>query len=220
MNIEPYIQDIKDFKLLESPSYYNSTHWLHQFNDTPLEENVSYINNNYKTISRQDIIEYLASENSSLTTGFLLTMVWGHGFAENGRADNRGPWKVSKMFDDILFAEQILTNVRQHLINKNIRGAHLAFEKMKRCKVNFFSKFLYFLGRALGMTHYPLIFDRRVAQTIFNLAISDLFSKQILDVSPRQDAEAYFIYVQEIHRLGEHYQVDADKIEFFLYRGF
>lgn len=146
-----------------------------------------------------------------------MTMIWGHGYSEHGRADNRGPWKVNKMFAEFDNAISILENSKNHLLKNDLISAHLAFENMERCRVNFFSKYLYFLGRALEMKKYPLIFDARVAKSIGQLNMINCNLFEILDVQPKQDSVSYKNYVNEIHKLADEINVQAENIEYFLF---
>ena len=221
MNISPYIQAIHNLKPLEIKTSFKPNHWLnYDFKNPLITASLIYIIDNYSDgISRQDIITYLSSQDRSLLIGFLMTMIWGHGYSEYSRSDNRGPWKVAQMLDNLELAEEILGDANENLKNNNIIGAYNAFQNMKRCRVNFFSKFLYFLGKALKMTNYPLIFDVRVAKTIAQLTSTNLQLCSILNVQPEQDPNSFNIYVTEMHNISRRYNVEADKIEFFLFNG-
>jgi hypothetical protein len=146
-------------------------------------------------------------------------MVWGHGFSEHGRADNRGPWKVSQMLSNFDNTIVVLENAKNHLLLNNIQSAHSSFDSMQRCRVNFFSKYLYFLGRSLNMTRYPLIFDARVAKTIGKLTSTNPGLFSIIDIQPKQDPISYNNYVTEIHNIANDLNVDSEKIEYFLFNG-
>lgn len=221
MNITPYLDTINSLNPLGQRLYFNPDHWRNfNYNNALVTVDMTFISANYQNgISRQDIINYFGQENSTLLRGFLLTMVWGHGSSEHGRADNRGPWKVSQMLSNFDNTLLILENARNFLMQDNIQSAHLSFDKMQRCRVNFFSKYLYFLGRSLNMTRYPLIFDARVAKTIGQLTSTnpDLFS--ILDIQPKQDPISYNTYVTELHKIANELNVESEKIEYFLFNG-
>jgi len=221
MNLTPYLDTINNLKPLEQRLNFYSDHWKNfNYNNPHVTTEVAFISENYQNgISRQDIINYFNQDNSTLLRGFLLTMVWGHGFSEHGRADNRGPWKVSQMLNNFDNSILILENAKNHLLLNNIQSAHSSFDNMPRCRVNFFSKYLYFLGRSLNMAHYPLIFDARVAKTIGQLTSinPNLFS--IFDVQPKQDSFSYSSYVTEIHSIASDLNVDAEKVEYFLFYG-
>jgi hypothetical protein len=90
---------------------------------------------------------------------------------------------------------------------------------MQRCRVNFFSKYLYFLGRSLNMTRYPLIFDARVAKTIGRLTSTNPSLFSIIDIQPKQDPISYNNYVTEVHNIANDLNVDSEKIEYFLFNG-
>ena len=221
MNLIPYLDSIKDLRPLEQTLKFNPDHWSqYNYNNELVTNDMNFIAQNYQNgISRKDIINYFSEENSTLIRGFLLTMVWGHGFSEHKGADNRGPWKVSQMINDLDKTIMILEDARNNLLNDNIQLAHSSFLKMDRCRVNFFSKYLYFLGRSLKMINYPLIFDARVAKTIGKLISTNHNLYSILDINPKQDAFSYNNYVIEIHKIAIELNVDSEKIEYFLFNG-
>ena len=221
MNLIPYLDTINNLNPLGQRLYFNPDHWLNfNYNNALVTGDMTFISANYQNgISRQDIINYFKQENSTLLRGFLLTMVWGHGFSEHGRADNRGPWKVSQMLSNFNNTILILENAKNFLKQDNIQDAHLSFDTMQRCRVNFFSKYLYFLGRSINMKRYPLIFDARVAKTIGQLTSTNPNLFSILDIQPKQDPISYNNYVTEIHRIASELNVESEKIEYFLFNG-
>lgn len=221
MTLFNYLNEIKDLNPLEQRLFYNQKHWLEfDFNNQKVKNSLIFITENYTNgISRNEIIEYFKKDNSSLLIGFLMTMIWGHGYSKHGRADNRGPWKVNKMLSSFEDAMIILQNSKNHLLNNDYIKAHLSFDKMERCRVNFFSKYLYFLGRSLNIEIYPLIFDARVAKSIGQLNMTDSNLFDIIDIQPKQDSLSYQNYVNEIHKLATEMNVQAENIEFFLFNG-
>jgi len=221
MEITNYLNNIKNLNPLEQRLFYKKNHWIEfDFKNEEVNKSIIFITEKYSEgITRNDIIDYFKNENCSLLIGFLMTMIWGHGNSEQGRADNRGPWKVNKMlskFDESIF---ILENSKSYLLKNDLISAHLAFGNMERCRVNFFSKYLYFLGRALKLKNYPLIFDARVAKSIGKLNMSNNDLYEILDIQPKQDAVSYRNYVYAIHKLADEMKVEAENIEYFLFNG-
>ncbi len=216
MNLRPYIDTINNLNPLGQRLYYNLDNWRNfNYNNEIITNDIVFICENYNNgISRQEIISYFNQENSTLLKGFLLTMIWGH-----GRVDNRGPWKVSKMLSNFDNAILILENAKIHLQHNNLCFAHTSFDNMQRCRVSFFSKYLYFLGRSLDMTRYPLIFDARVAKTIGQLTSTNPNLFSIIDIQPKQDSISYDRYVTEIHNIADDLNVESEKIEYFLFNG-
>lgn len=221
MNLIPYLDTINNLNPLGQRLNFNPDHWRNfNYNNPLVTSDMTFISENYHNgISRQDIINYFNQEESTLIRGFLLTMVWGHGFSEHGRADNRGPWKVSQMLSNFDNTTEILENAKKHLLLNNIQSAHSSFDNMQRRRVNFFSKYLYFLGRSLNMKRYPLIFDARVARTIGQLTSTNPSLFSVIDIQPKQDPISYNNYVTEIHNIANELNVDSEKIEYFLFNG-
>jgi hypothetical protein len=123
------------------------------------------------------------------------------------------------MLSDFEGALAILENAKRYLVSGNIELAHSSFKNMQRCRVNFFSKYLYFLGRSMGIKHYPLIFDARVAKSIGYLTSTNPSFFSILDIQPKQDPTSYSNYVAEIHEIANQINVEGEKIEYFLFNG-
>ena len=221
MKIEPYIDSIRETSPLSLKTLYKKEHWLsHQYHDSLIVNYIENISEEYSSgISRNDIIKYLSNQNNSLVQGFLMTMIWGHGYTEHTKADNRGPWKVSQMLPNLNGSEKKLEKVKKLLLDNDLIEACNLFEDMKRCKISFYSKFLYFLGKGISMSNYPLIFDARVGKTIGQLISTDQQMFSILEVRQSQDPKAFKIYVERIHELSKLYNVEADNIEFFLFKG-
>lgn len=221
LNLKPFVKDITVLNPMSQRLYFHPNHWQ-DFNypNIHLKNEMNFIVDRFgNSITRQDIIQLLRDDESSLIRGFLLTMIWGHGYPENGKADNRGPWKVSQMLNNHDESLTLLETVKNHLMSNNIKSAHLAFKKMERCRVNFFSKYLYFLGRSLNMQQYPLIFDARVSKSIPLITSNHPELLAIIDFQPKQDPDSYDHYVREIHKVANRIDVDADKIELFLFNG-
>ena len=220
MNLKPYLETINNLNPLGQRLYYDIDRWRDFiYNNESITNDMAFICENYRNgISRQDIISYFNQENSTLLKGFLLTMIWGHGYPQHGRGDNRGPWKVSQMFskpENFL----ILENAKHHLEKNDLCSAYTSFDKMQRCRVSFFSKYLYFLGRSINMTDYPLIFDTRVAKTIGQLTSTNIGLFSILNIQPKQDPISYNTYVTSIHNIANELNIESEKIEYFLFKG-
>jgi hypothetical protein len=219
MNIQPYLNEITQLLPMNQDLTYNPNHWLnYNFANPNIAPRIQFIVMNYPNlISRNDIISYLRSTEMDLLTGFLLTMIWGHGAGPHGNMDNRGPYKVNEMTLDIANTNFILTNCHHALNRNDILTAFNSFGPMSRIRVNFFSKFLYFLGKALNLERYPLIFDARVASTMCRLNSLNTNIFQLLTIAPGQDYLTYESYLNIIHNESQLYNIDADKIEYFLF---
>ena len=219
MNIQPYLNEITPLLPLNQSLTYNTNHWQnYNFTNTNVPSRIQFIIANYPgLISRNDIINYLRSPNMDLLTGFLMCMIWGHGAGPHGNMDNRGPFKVNEMTSDMPNTNIILANCYAALQINDLLTAFNSFKPMSRIRVNFFSKFLYFLGRSLNLERYPLIFDARVASTMCRLNSVNIAVFNILTITPNQKFIAYESYLMMIHSQSQLHNVDADKIEYYLF---
>ncbi len=219
MNIQPYLNDIIPLLPLNQSLTYTTKKWLiYNYTNPNVLPRLQFIIANYpNSISRNDIINYLRSPNMDLLTGFLMSMIWGHGAGPHGKMDNRGPFKVNEMTSDMANTNLILANCYAALQRNDILTAFNSFKPMSRIRVNFFSKFLYFLGRSLNLERYPLIFDARVASTMCRLNSVNIAVFKILTITPDQKFIAYESYLNMIHDQSRLHNVDADKIEYYLF---
>ena len=219
MNIQPHLNEIYPLVPLNQSLTYNANHWLnYNFTNPNIPSKIQFIITNYpNVISRNDIINYLRSPNMDLLTGFLMSMIWGHGAGPHGNMDNRGPFKVNEMTSNIANTNLILGNCYSALQRNDILTAFNSFKPMSRIRVNFFSKYLYFLGRSLNLERYPLIFDARVTSTMCRLNSVNIAVFNILTITPDQKFIAYDSYLNMIHYQSQLHNVDADKIEYYLF---
>jgi hypothetical protein len=219
MDLLKYKDEILKSQSLNQRLYYVQSHWLgYDYGNTALSKDISFICSRFNDgISRAEVIKFMQQPDTSLRQGFLLSMIWGHGSSKHGRADNRGPWKVGLMAKDLQLLDEVLLKSRDLMLLGNIQGAHEVFKPISRCRVNFFSKFLYFMGRAEGISHYPLIFDARVAQSMIKISLSNTIAHNLVLVSPKQDALSFKMYVDMIHEQANKIDVSPEEIEYFLF---
>ena len=82
---------------------------------------------------------------------------------------------------------------------------------------NFFTKHFYFLGKAQGLTTYPLIFDNRVANGLVKVASEDPENLNMVQISAVPKPNIYIEYIQfalsEAKRIG----CQPDQIEYYLF---
>ena len=219
MNILPYLNAINPLVPLNQSLTYTSNKWLiYNYTNPNVVSRIQFIIANYpNSISRNDIINYLRSPNKDLLTGFLMSMIWGHGAGPHGKMDNRGPFKVNEMTSDTVNTDLILANCYAALQRNDIFSAFNSFRHMSRIRVSFFSKYLYFLGRSLNLERYPLIFDARVTSTMCRLNSVNIAVFNLLKIEPGQKFIEYDSYLNMIHYQSQLHNVDADKIEYYLF---
>ena len=82
---------------------------------------------------------------------------------------------------------------------------------------NFFTKHFYFLGKAQGLTTYPVIFDNRVANGLVKVASEDPENLNMVQISAVPKPNIYIDYIQfalsEAKRIG----CQPDQIEYYLF---
>jgi len=216
MNLEQYINNIADLNPMNQEVPFNIGPWQNNnlFNNNILGLFVNISDNFQDVISRENIINFFSNHNNNLLEGFLMSMIWGFGEA------NYGPSRVSKMLniDDEV---NIILNNAKVAISENglIEAYNLIKNNIPQIGVSFISKFLYFLGRGVSVDNYPLIFDKRVATTMVRLCGLETDVYEIINIQPKTSAVSYKKYNDLIHNEAERINVEADQIEYFLFRG-
>jgi hypothetical protein len=170
--------------------------------------------NNY--ISRLDIVDaysdYFGNERKNVIKPFLMSFIWG--FANSGYGQYR-TLKYINSKENIAIFESAL----DHLSKKNASSMQQAFKKLGSIKglgISYFTKILYFSTKALNYERYALIFDIRVAQSLLRLTAKSEITN-ILNVTPSKKFNDYIIYNKLMHDLSIKYNLDAEKIEMYLF---
>ena len=182
------------------------------------------------TFNRSRLVELYKLEDVTAETKFLATMTWGHEAAaeinsvepSEAKRDNRGPWKVAKMFADPLVTESVLRSISIQ-DDSSLLSSYTRLDKsIDRCGPNFFTKHFYFMGKALGSAHYPLILDDRVAAGLVRvISGKSPFSNSIFSmvrISALRKPEAYLRYLKFAQNESQVIGCDMDKIEYYLFQ--
>ena len=192
--------------------------WMDQFvGDEIVRRKIQVIETKLKSrFGRSEVLELYRAE-ADAETRFLAAMIWGHEAPANSKRDSRGPWKVEKMVNSLKDAPGLLDSLKVDS-HDNIRTAYESLKKaVDRCGPNFFSKHLYFLGKATGVKSYPLIFDDRVALGVARLAINDPSCTNLVTIHAKAKSHAYLAYLDLAHQQAERIKCQPDQIEYFLF---
>lgn len=170
-----------------------------------------------KSVTRQEIVNFYADSGVSLQAKFMLAMIWGHEAPEGSRRDGRGPWKLMQMFKDRERTDELITSIDLST-DENLMASYQKLDsQMDRCGPNFFTKHFYFLGKALGLTNYPLIFDDRVANGLIQRLLPDVGLLSLVSVSTMRRPEAYIGFLRLAHQIAQAAQAAPDQVELFLF---
>lgn len=195
------------------------SHWERRLEvDEVMTERLGVIKNKVgDSVNRKEIVNFYADSTVSLEIKFMLAMIWGHEATEGGRRDGRGPWKLMKMFEN-REATDLLINEVSLDTSKDLRASYKSLsENVARCGPNFFTKHFYFLGKALGVTNYPLIFDDRVANGIIQRLLLDSRLLSLVTVSTARRPEAYLDYLSMAYQIAQSAQAEPDQVELFFF---
>jgi hypothetical protein len=166
------------------------------------------------TLDRQSLINTVTS-GAPLEASFLLNMLWGYG---TGRG--RGRSAVSKMLQTPGLTT-ILTQARADLGAGDDRGAFLAYSSFQGMGMSFATKQLYFESRAARSTGYLPIFDDRVAQELFRLALdpADQWLCHALSHGRGGSWASYDAYTRNLRALagGLSPAVTVEQLEYWLF---
>jgi hypothetical protein len=131
-------------------------------------------------------------------------MIWGYG---GDRAAAYGPWRTAQMMTSEDF-NKTLKEASDIIRIGKIGEAYDRFVsgKVKWCRASFFTKYFYFLGRAVGNT-FPLILDSKVDGAL----------KQVVGKSFLSGREGYMEYLGLMSEWARGLGCAPDDIECFLY---
>lgn len=170
-----------------------------------------------ESVTRQEIVAFYADSSVTLSSKFMLAMIWGHEAAEGGRRDGRGPWKLMQMFKDRAKTDALIQSVDLSTDASLMASYRKLAAEVDRCGPNFFTKHFYFLGKALGLTKYPLIFDDRVANGLIQRLLPDAGLLSLVRVSTMRRPEAYVGFLHLAHQIAQAAQAEPDQVELFLF---
>ncbi len=168
-------------------------------------------------VDRQEVVDFYSDSEIAMEVKFILAMIWGHEATEGGRRDGRGPWKLMQMFKDRERTDSLIQQVDLSTEESMAASYRMLDTAVDRCGPNFFTKHFYFLGKALGLTNYPLIFDDRVANGLIKLMLSDEKLLSLISVSTLRRAEAYIDFLKLAHLIAQEAQAKPDQVELFLF---
>ncbi len=163
------------------------------------------------------MVRLYQSEKLDALDKFLASMIWGHESGEGGRRDGRGPWKVRQMISDETDARQVLASLDVSSRSAIAASYSALTGAFKRCGPNFFTKHMYFVGKALALKHYPVIFDNRVASGICQVAGLKGQAARMISVSTSRSLAGYMTYLDFVHRESDRLGCQPDQIELFLF---
>lgn len=152
---------------------------------------------------------------------FLSAMVWGYSSEEGKRSDSRGPSRVREMFDRVgtAPADDALWVPKDLSTLDGIEAAYRAIRKAKIRKLgpNFFTKHLYFRGKAQDLPRYPVIFDARVATGLVAAGFSGPLPLHCFSIDTQTKPSAYRAYVDYIWHEAERRKLTPEQLELELF---
>jgi hypothetical protein len=197
--------------LTENSIIYKRERWAKHFRVAKRLQCLDVYDN--KRIGRKAILveyrRYFTGKSTDVLPAFLMTMIWGYD------TPGYGPFRVNKFL-----TANNLKIVKAGLKEMEKGETKKAFNILKQIDglgVSFISKILYFAGRAIGNKSYPLIFDIMVARALVSLAAGGHLDNMVR-VHPVNTYEAYESYNRLLHKWADELNVDAEKIEFFIFR--
>lgn len=194
-------------------------HWeKHLGTDAVMLDRLEIIFKNVgESVTRQEIVNFYSDSSIPLEIKFMLAMIWGHEATEGGRRDGRGPWKLMQMFKDRSKTDTIIRSTNISTDDSLSATYRMLDAHLDRCGPNFFTKHFYFLGKALGLTKYPLIFDDRVAKGLIQRMLPDDSFLSFVNVSTMRRPEAYLGFLRLAHKIAKAAEAHPDQVELFLF---
>jgi hypothetical protein len=194
-------------------------HWeKHLMTDEVMMNRLRIIRENVgASVNRQEVVRFYADSSMTLEVKFILAMIWGHEATEAGRRDGRGPWKLMQMFKDREMTDTLIQSVNL-MTEESLVASYRKFDaNVHRCGPNFFTKHFYFLGKSLGLTNYPLIYDDRVANGLIQRMLPDAELLSLVSIRTMRRLEAYIGFLGLAHQIAQSAQAAPDQVELFLF---
>ena len=213
MNLNNHIEKIKNFSWEQQTVRLKREKWLNgDIFDKIIRGKIGEVlEENSNELSRNKILAYFSEENIDFLKIFIASIIWGYG------TDNRGPSRLSEMLEEKKSIE-IINKVWEVLKNNGLEAAYKGLKKIPKLGTSFLTKYLYFLGKGLKITPYPLIFDARVAKGLCKLNSQDSELNSLFQVQPKNNFDSYMSYCELINEKAKEIKVEADKIEYFLFK--
>jgi hypothetical protein len=192
-------------------------YWKDAFKgDAPVLQRLAKIEKTMgKTFGRLELVDFYKSA-AEIKTKFLAAMIWGHEAPAGGRRDARGPWKVEQMFKS-LENSTVLDDVRV-ANNEEITTAYSNLDNaINKCGPSFITKHLYFLGKSMNTTSYPLIFDNRVSVGLVKISMNNPSCLNLVTIQAKRKAHAYVAYLRFAKEQANSIGCELDQIEYFLF---
>lgn len=217
--IEEYSQEILAIDPMTPECLCNYPPWDRQFRqNSEVHRCIEVVKRAFpRVMTRRSIIEFFRRKGRDAELAkFLAVMIWGYGADEEGRADNRGPWRVEQMTSKLRHLREVLCEAKRKISDGDLGGAYKCFG-VQQCGTSFRSKYFYFVGKSLGIKRYPLIFDNRVAVGLARIwgLNSDLLA--MVSIQTKGTASAYVQYTNLLHEKAAQMKCEADQIELFLF---
>ena len=152
------------------------------------------------TICRKSLTRFYGTKETTHLQRFIACMIWGYG------TDGYGPYRVNCMLEanveDIL--DQVSVESETSIVNSyNLfrRGGRNVFSWLGP---SYFTKHLYFTGKAESVGLMPVILDSRVATGIANLNFHERgVTLDFLEVKGRERADWYLAYLKYINECAK-----------------
>jgi hypothetical protein len=100
----------------------------------------------------------------------------------------------------------------------SLQEAYRVSDEIPRCGQSFYTKHLYFLGKAQSVKRGPLIFDNRVAYGIAKLLAKNDDGFRMISIAASRNWKAYAAYLQFAHEQAATIRCQPDQIEYFLFQ--
>ena len=181
--------------------------------------------------NRRKVLQFFQGDAHDHTK-FLASMIWGYEAPEGSSASERGPRRVPKMMKSLGTGGKSdpLTGICVS-DEEDIRKYYARHKSIKECGPNFFTKYLYFLGKSADerrpkRKYYPLIYDDRVATAFVKIAVDSARGPtnaqphllKLITAHARPARYAYLNYMRFARQQALAIDCDLDKIEYFMFR--
>ena len=173
-----------------------------------------------ETISRTSLTDFYRQNNEKHLEHFLACMIWGYGAPEPANAAHYGPYRVNCMLEAGVESVLGCVSVKDE---DSVKDSYNLFREGRGNAFNqlgpsYFTKHLYFLGKAKKVDFMPVIFDTRVAAGIVHLNCHTRGMKSnFLKTVPKEGAGQYLDYLEYIDKCAKKIGCSPDQVELFFF---
>lgn len=215
----PHRDQIADPSLLSGQTVeVNLKRWREKLGGTEVWKKTDHFLNETDRVflRRQDLLGLVSGEAAPPEVRFMLVMLWGYG---SGKLVGRGTKNVASMLSTPNF-DTILAATHAALTKRDYETAFGELERLKGLSASYLTKVLYFETKGRGQGRHLLIFDDRVARSLFRFSLptADRWLIDAISVGRGASWQEYELFMTKFVELAGRLDVPAENLEYWMFK--